>query len=137
MKNPCPTCSTYFRGNKLPLCRHTQRARFQHFSPENLFIDLCAQTVAIRNVLPAGCLQFYGNQRCYRSRIYLSSHLSSPLFFFSFSFFPLSPLFIRDIRHLFTTGNKFSSLMHSCSRVIYPNVSCNNIVPTYAGLQYY
>lgn len=135
MKNPCPTCSTYFRGNKLPLCRYTESSFPAFFARKPVYRFMRAN-VAIRNVLPAGCLQFYGNQRCYRSRIYLSSHLSSPPFFLLFLFSPL-PLFIRDIRHLFTTGNKFSSLMHSCSRVIYPNVSCNNIVPTYAGLQYY
>lgn len=113
----------------------TQRARFQHFSPENLFIDLCAQTLLLEMYYqPVVCNFMAISDATDLGYIYPPIY-PLPLFFLLFLFSPL-PLFIRDIRHLFTTGNKFSSLMHSCSRVIYPNVSCNNIVPT-AGLQYY
>lgn len=135
MKNPCPTCSTYFRGNKLPLCRYTESSFPAFFQKTCLSIYARKLLLLEMYYQPVVCNFMAISDATDLGYIYPPIY-PLPLFF-SFSFFPLSPLFIRDIRHLFTTGNKFSSLMHSCSRVIYPNVSCNNIVPTYAGLQYY
>lgn len=93
MKNPCPTCSTYFRGNKLPLWRYTESS-FRAFFARKPVYRFMRANVAIRNVLPAGVCNFMAiNDATDLGYIFLPFILS-PVFFF-LSFFFLSPAYTR------------------------------------------
>lgn len=120
MKNPCPTCSTYFRGNKLPLWRYTESS-FRAFFARKPVYRFMRANVAIRNVLPAGVCNFMAISDATDLGYIFLPFIPCLLFSFFFSL----PV-IQDIRHLFTKAISFlvDAFMFACNTLTFsPTIS--------------